>query len=72
MQLSYAAKALEFLMSVEEDKGAKEGLAYEIAASLKAEAEEGNRDALQNLPLLKRAILNYAVEHAEEAGYEAY
>lgn len=70
--LSFAAKALGLFMDGEAAKGAEEGLAYELAESLKQEAEEGGATALQNLPPLKQAILNYAMESAEELGYEPF
>lgn len=56
--------ALTALMATEANKGAEEGLTYELAESLKAEAEEGGANALLNLPPLKQAILGYALDQA--------
>jgi hypothetical protein len=69
VDLNWAAQALEVFMDEEESKGAEEGLAYEIAGSLKAEAEEGGTTALRNLPPLKQSILDYAIEYAAGMGH---
>lgn len=66
--LKVAVAALDRLLSEEAGKGAEEGLAYEVAAALKAEAQAGGEAALQQLPPLKQALLEYALEQAEEAG----
>lgn len=66
--LEEASDALEKFLEVESNNDGTDGLAYEIASSLKAEADEGGATALQNLPALKQAILDYALEQADSAG----
>ena len=53
---------LKEFMDSEADKSADEGLAYEMASSLLDEIEEGLPNALQDLPPLKQAILDHALE----------
>jgi hypothetical protein len=65
-----ACVALGKFLEVESEKGAKDGLAYEIALSLKSEADEGGPSALQNLPALKQAVLDYALGQADNDGEE--
>lgn len=64
MNLNAIVDALDALMDAEAGRGAEEGLAYTVAASLKAEVLEDSAP-LENLPLLKKAILDYALAQAE-------
>lgn len=70
VNLDVAVRALDRLLAEERNKGAEEGLAYELGAALREEAEAGGEGALVGLPLLKQAVLDYALEQHEEAGGE--
>lgn len=55
-------KALKALLASEYNAEASEGLAASIAKSLLEEVRAGGPGCLQNLPALKQAILDYALE----------
>jgi hypothetical protein len=63
--LAWIAEALGDLMDEEASNDAEDGLAYKLAKSLKAEAEEGSATSLRKLPPLKQAILDHAIGRAE-------
>lgn len=60
--LELAVNSLVAFIESEGRKDASEGLACTTAISLLAEAQIGAYGALQNLPLMKSAILAYAIE----------
>lgn len=66
-EIEFAKKALAAFLDNERDKGASEGLAYEVADSLLEEANEGGKGCLKNLPALKQAILNRCIEQEQQA-----
>lgn len=59
--------ALTAFMDNESDKGASEGLAFEIAKSLLKEIKEAGFLSFKNMPALKRALLAYCIEQEQNA-----
>jgi hypothetical protein len=60
--VEFAKRALAAFLDNERDKGAEEGLAFEVAESLLDEACKGGASCLEGLPPIKKAILDHCVE----------